>query len=119
VKFLVDRCAGRKVATWLRQTGHDVAEVVGPDPGDSELLARAVQEERVLITLDKHFLQLIFHRSSAHHGLIRLPDVPPAQRIDLLDRILSAHAAELQAGAVIAVRGERIRLSLAKSTPLP
>jgi predicted nuclease of predicted toxin-antitoxin system len=95
----------------LRQAGHDVAEVVGPDPGDSELLTRAVREERVLITLDKHFLQLIFHRSLPHHRLIRLPDVPPAQRIDLLDRILLAHTEDLESGSVIAVRGDRIRLS--------
>ncbi|HVR97350.1 MAG TPA: DUF5615 family PIN-like protein [Thermoanaerobaculia bacterium] len=76
MKFLVDRCAGRRVALWLREAGYDVAEVVGPDPGDLELLRRAAEEERVVVTLDKHFLQLVFHHAHAHRGLIRLPDVP-------------------------------------------
>jgi predicted nuclease of predicted toxin-antitoxin system len=88
---------------------------VGPDPGDLELLDRAAQEKRILITLDKHFLQLIFHRSQAHYGLVRLPDVPADQRILLLERILSTHAVELSHGAVIAVRGDRIRVSLTRA----
>lgn len=88
---------------------------MGPDPGDLELLERAGRENRILITLDKHFLQLIFHRSQAHSGLIRLPDVPVAQRILLLERILSSHAGDLARGAVIAVRGERIRVSLPRT----
>jgi predicted nuclease of predicted toxin-antitoxin system len=96
----------------LREKGHDVAEVVGPDPGDLELLERAVREGRILITLDKHFLQLIFHRSQPHSGLIRLPDVPAAERMLLLDRILGTHADDLDRGAIVSVRGERIRVSL-------
>jgi predicted nuclease of predicted toxin-antitoxin system len=112
VRFLVDRCAGRRVALWLREKGYDVAEVVGPDPGDLEILERAGQENRILITLDKHFVQLLFRRSQAYPGLIRLPDVPAAHRILLLERILSSHSEDLSRGAVIAVRGERIRVSL-------
>jgi predicted nuclease of predicted toxin-antitoxin system len=111
LRFLVDRCAGRRVALWLRDGGHDVAEVVGPDPGDAELLERAAREGRILITLDKHFLQLIFHRSRRHRGLIRLPDVPAPQRLVLLERILDTHAADLERGAVVAVRGARLRVS--------
>jgi predicted nuclease of predicted toxin-antitoxin system len=26
MKFLIDRCAGRLIADWLRQQGHDVVE---------------------------------------------------------------------------------------------
>lgn len=35
MKFLVDRCAGRRIATWLSEQGHDVilAESNEPDPG--------------------------------------------------------------------------------------
>jgi predicted nuclease of predicted toxin-antitoxin system len=114
VRFLVDRCAGRRLADWLRGQGYEVAEVVGPDPGDQELLDQANREERILITLDKHFLQLIFHRSRPHRGMVRLPDVPAAERISLLERVLATHAEDLARGAVISVRGERIRVSLAR-----
>lgn len=36
MKFLVDRCAGRRLAEWLRKQGHDAAESAerGEDPGD-------------------------------------------------------------------------------------
>jgi predicted nuclease of predicted toxin-antitoxin system len=111
VRFLVDRCAGRRVARWLRESGHDVAEVVGPDPGDLDLLQRAAREDRVLVTLDKHFSRLIFHAARPHRGMIRLPDIPVAQRIRLLKSVLRTHAAELSEAAVITIRGERIRVS--------
>jgi predicted nuclease of predicted toxin-antitoxin system len=40
MKFLLDRCAGRRLADWLRTQGHDVVESRerGPDPGDLTLL---------------------------------------------------------------------------------
>jgi len=40
MKFLVDRCAGRRLAEWLRTEGYDVvyAPALGPDPGDGALL---------------------------------------------------------------------------------
>ena len=43
MKFLVDRCAGRQLSTWLRHQGHDVLEArdLGEDPGDRALLEHA------------------------------------------------------------------------------
>lgn len=54
MKFLLDRCAGRRVATWLRTQGHDVVESYerGPDPGDQVLLNWAAAEARILVTID-------------------------------------------------------------------
>jgi len=117
MKFLIDRCAGSRIASWLRESGHDVAELVGPDPGDSEILDQAAREGRILITLDKHFSQLVYHHTRAHCGLIRLPDVPATRRIQLLARILEAHGEDLSQGAVIAVRGDRIRTSQPRGGP--
>ena len=84
MKFLVDRCAGATLARWLREKGYDVREAWGgnnPDPGDEELLAEAFADGRVLITLDKDFGALVFAQGASHCGLVRLPDVPAAQRI--------------------------------------
>ena len=46
MRFLIDRCAGRLIADWLRDEGHDVVESRerGVDPGDDLLLEWAVQE---------------------------------------------------------------------------
>jgi predicted nuclease of predicted toxin-antitoxin system len=54
MRFLVDRCAGRLIAKWLREQGHDVVESRerGPDPGDFTLLEWAAHESRILITID-------------------------------------------------------------------
>lgn len=50
MKFLIDRCAGRVVAKWLRAQGHDVVEATErePDPGDRVLLEWAASESRIL-----------------------------------------------------------------------
>jgi predicted nuclease of predicted toxin-antitoxin system len=113
LRFLIDRCAGRVLADWLRSEGHDVADSRewGEDPGDSEILRRAASEQRVLITMDKDFGGLVFFQHEAHYGLIRLPDVPARSRVAMIQQILESHAKDLEAGAIVTVRGSRIRVS--------
>ncbi|GIL11807.1 MAG: hypothetical protein BroJett038_05270 [Chloroflexota bacterium] len=41
------------------------------DPGDDEILARAYEERRILVTLDKDFGELAVVRGTAHAGIIR------------------------------------------------
>jgi len=47
VNFLIDHCAGTRLAAWLEANGHDVraAWEFDPDPGDAELLRVAAAEE--------------------------------------------------------------------------
>ena len=113
MKFLVDRCAGHRLAVWLEGEGHDVLEAssLGADPGDAALLQMAADQQRVTVTIDTDFGKLIFHGSAAHAGLVRLPDVPAAERIALMGQVLAGHAADLAAGAVVTVRGNRIRVA--------
>jgi predicted nuclease of predicted toxin-antitoxin system len=116
VKFLVDRCAGHLLAEWLRGTGHDVIESrdLGPDPGDEQLLQIAHSQARVLITIDTDFGRLIFREHQEQSGLVRLPDVPAAMRIQIMQQILHHHSGTLEAGRIITVRGGRIRISRSK-----
>jgi predicted nuclease of predicted toxin-antitoxin system len=113
VKFLVDRCAGQRVAGWLRTQGHDVVVAwdAGPDPGDAALLHWAAAEDRVLVTIDTDFGTLVYVQAVPHAGLVRLPDVPAAERIRLLAQVLERHAEALEAHAIITVRGGRIRVA--------
>lgn len=92
MRFIVDRCAGKRIAERLREQGHDVAVAWDeePDPGDAELLARAARENRVLVTMDKDFGEHVFARGSPHCGLVRLPDVPAARRVALMEAVLNA-----------------------------
>ena len=62
----------------LRQEGHDVLWIRESAPGsaDDAVLARAATEERLLITFDKDFGELVFRRGAkASHGVVlfRIP----------------------------------------------
>jgi predicted nuclease of predicted toxin-antitoxin system len=113
MKFLIDRCAGRLLADWLRNEGHDVVESreLGPDPGDRALLEWAAREARILITIDTDFGELIFVENLPHAGLVRLPDLPSHQRQLVMQDLLTRYKSDLEGAAIITVRGDRIRIS--------
>jgi predicted nuclease of predicted toxin-antitoxin system len=115
VRFLVDRCAGRRLADWLRQQGHDVKEARerSPDPGDAALLRMAADEKRILVTIDTDFGALVYLAGAAHSGIIRLPDVPAQTRIALMEQIFARHGEAELTGAIVTVTGRRIRFSAA------
>ena len=112
MRFLVDRCSGRRLTQWLEEQGHDTLDArdIGPDPGDRFLLELAASENGILVTMDKDFGELIHLHGRKHTGLIRLPDARMTQRIALVeDIILNHHALEEQ--AMITIRSGRIRIS--------
>ena len=113
MRFLVDRCAGRRLAERLRNDGHDVVEArtLGPDPGDRALLELAESTNRILITIDTDFGELIYLHDVPHAGLVRLPDVPVEQRITLVSEVIGRHRQALEEHAVVTIRGGRIRIS--------
>jgi predicted nuclease of predicted toxin-antitoxin system len=112
LKFLIDRCADQGLATWLETQGHDVrpAWQQDPDPGDRTLLRMAAGEDRILVTIDSDFGTLVYLLGAAHAGVIRLPDVPAADRIARMADLLDRHGSELP-GAIVAIRNGRIRIS--------
>ena len=113
MKFLVDRCAGRRLAEWLRSDGHDVLEArtLGPDPGDRALLELANSEDRILVTIDTDFGELVHLHDMPHAGLLRLPDVPAEQRSALVAEVVERHRQVLEDNAVVTIRGGRVRIS--------
>ncbi|MBN2578557.1 MAG: DUF5615 family PIN-like protein [Pirellulales bacterium] len=109
----MDRCAGKRLADWLRQQGHDALEsaALGPDPGDLALLEIAASDKRILVTIDTDFGELIFREKASHAGMVRLPDLPAEERILIFETLLKEHSNEMETGAVITVRGNRVRIS--------
>jgi len=63
MRFLANENVPLDAVSALRETGHDIVWVRTDAPGssDEDILARAVSEERVLITFDKDFGELAFH----------------------------------------------------------
>ena len=115
MKFFVDRCAGRRLAEWLRRPDHDVrkAREFSPDPGDAALLRLAAQEGRILVTIDTDFAALVYLAGATHAGIIRLPDVPALARIALMQHILARHGEADLASAIVTVKGSRVRFTRA------
>ncbi|MBW1691626.1 MAG: DUF5615 family PIN-like protein [Deltaproteobacteria bacterium] len=74
MKILLDACVWGGTRKYLESSGHDVvwAGDWPEDPGDEEILARAHNEGRILVTLDKDFGELAIIHEIAHSGIIRL-----------------------------------------------
>ena len=110
----MDACAGRKLAGWLADQGHDVvfADELGTDPGDRALLELAAAQTKVVVTIDMDFGELVFLHGAAHAGLIRLPDVPAVKRVALMKEILRRCSEALSRHAVVTASGQRIRVSI-------
>lgn len=114
MRFLIDRCAGRRLTDWLSNDGHDpvYSGDLGPDPGDLALLQRAVSEKRILVTIDTDFGHLVYRDGEVHCGIVRLPDVRVDRRIELMETVIERYGSQLQKGAMVTVRGEKIRVSV-------
>ena len=62
LRVLVDVGVGRAAEGWLRQHGHDTQSVRDRDPRmeDADILSWAVNEQRLVVTMDKDFGELVF-----------------------------------------------------------
>ena len=62
MKFLADECCETSVVDALRTDGHDVLYAMESMRGatDEDLLTRAFAEERILLTEDKDFGELVY-----------------------------------------------------------
>ncbi len=78
------------MALWLRELQHDVVSVYHEARGldDDRVLQRAIAEDRILITNDKDFGEMIFREGKFHQGivLLRLEDERPSNKIRILER---------------------------------
>jgi predicted nuclease of predicted toxin-antitoxin system len=112
MKFVVDECTGSKVAQWLRKEGHDVISIFDDARGsdDDQVLALAHNEDRVLITGDKDFGELIFREGRSHHGviLLRLTNPNPANHISALERLFLQNQPLIDQFIVVTDAGIRV-----------
>jgi predicted nuclease of predicted toxin-antitoxin system len=112
--FLADENIDQCIVDRLRVEGHDVLCVADLDPGidDEEVLALARDGERVLITSDKDFGELVFRQGRAAAGvlLLRLAGLDPAGKAEAVASAVRDHADELRgAFAVVSPGLVRIR----------
>ena len=98
--------------TMLCELGHDVlsASETYPSATDEVLLALALEEERVIITLDKDFGELVFLRRMPHTCIIRFVGMPVREQVAAMRDLISTHSESMGSGALIVVTPTRIRV---------
>ena len=99
MKLFLDTCVSGLALNFLKSAGHDViwSAEWESDPGDDEILLRAQQEERILVTIDKDFGELVYRlrRISAGVLLMRLAGLSPAGKAELVSSVIREHGEEL------------------------
>jgi len=97
MRFLADENFPGDAVLALTAAGHDVAwvRVDGPGSPDTDVLRRAVEEGRVLLTFDKDFGELAWRAGlPAHCGIVlfRLPMSLPDDAGRVIGAILDARS---------------------------
>ncbi|MFQ6134162.1 MAG: DUF5615 family PIN-like protein [Armatimonadota bacterium] len=114
MRFLVDMPVSPAVARWLQEQGHDAvhASSLGLErASDSELLARALDDDRVVVTADTDFPHLLALSAAQAPGVIlfRGGDYTARDMTELLARVLAAVPQDELTRSVCVVDRRRIR----------
>jgi predicted nuclease of predicted toxin-antitoxin system len=82
VRWLADECVSAALVVGLRAAGHDVVYMadIAPSESDTAVLARARADDRLLLTEDKDFGDLVFRRGGGVLGLVLLR-IEPALKV--------------------------------------
>ncbi len=113
MRFLLDVCASsRALYAFLEEDGHDVVSVVARDltASDSDILAMALEEDRILVTEDKDFGELVFVRRASHGPIVRLVELTVAEQVAAMRDLLKHHSSQLTGQVLITVGRGRVRI---------
>lgn len=114
MKFLIDENVEFKVADFLKTSGHNIKVISRDYPNalaDQEVLNIAKTEERILITNDRDFGELIFKKKLSHSGVIylKLGFASTAEdKIKWLKRILVSYEDSLNKFIVVRKSGIKV-----------
>jgi len=96
LRFLVDVGVGKGIERYLREEGYDTKAVRDIDPRmeDEEIIRTAVTENRMVITMDKDFGELVYHSSMEHSGvlLLRLEDATGTEKLQVVKHIMKNYS---------------------------
>ena len=120
MKFLADMGISPKTRLFLKELGYDAVHLLDeqlhklPDPA---ILEKARQEERILLTHDLDFAELVSASGARLPSVIifRLRNMRPDNVNRHLEQIIRSYSREIEQGAIISVSEGQIRL---RSLPL-
>lgn len=114
MRFIVDECTGPAVASWLKDSGHEVFSVYDEARGmsDNDIIRKAHKEEWILITNDKDFGEMVYRDRRLHRGviLLRLEDERSASKIKALSRLLASYSDRISETFLV-VTEQRVRFA--------
>ncbi|MBI2529486.1 MAG: DUF5615 family PIN-like protein [Candidatus Rokubacteria bacterium] len=115
MRFLADMGVDVRVVDWLRRAGHDAVHLREEGlqrPPDEAIFAKALHEERIVLTFDLDFGELaaLVGSAPARVILFRLHNTRPARVIERLGAVLEASGEALERGVVIIVEDARHRI---------
>lgn len=117
MKFLADEGVDKSIVQELRERGYDVFYVIEETRAlsDEEVLKIASAGNRILITKDKDFGELIFRLNQAHAGVIlmRLEGLTTKERADLVSVLIMKHGNQLLNSFTV-IQKDIIRIRSAK-----
>jgi predicted nuclease of predicted toxin-antitoxin system len=120
VRWLVDECVDTQLVHHLRQAGHDVMYVaeLTPHASDEDVLILAEGEQRILLTDDKDFGDLVFRQAKQVPGivLVRIDSWRRTLRIQRLQAAIEKFGSELF-GRYTVVEEVRFRSRLLRAVP--
>ena len=117
MKLLFDESCPKSAAERLRELGHDAvhtSEINLSGAPDPDVIARALADKRVLITLDADFHSLLALSGASAPTTIRIraERLKGADCAELVARVTAACAADIDLGAAISVDLQRVRVRL-------
>ncbi len=96
LKFLIDVGVGKGIENYLHAEGYDIKAVRDIDPclEDEKIIRTAFLENRMVITMDKDFGELVYHSLMEHSGvlLLRLEDANGSKKLKVLKFIIENYS---------------------------
>jgi predicted nuclease of predicted toxin-antitoxin system len=115
MKFLADMGISPRVVKELRQKGHDAVHLM--DEGlnrlpDGEVLGKTLRENRILLTHDLDFGELLAASGGSLPSVIifRLKDMRPANVSRHLFSVINQQSEALSRGAICSVTEQKVRV---------
>lgn len=115
MKLLLDQGLPRSSASLLRQLGYDaihVGEIGFATAEDRDILKRALEEQRIVVTLDADFHALLALSGAVSPSVIRIriEGLRANDVTNLLGQVLEQWGELLASGAVLTIQSDKIRM---------
>ena len=121
MRFLLDENVSYRVCPHLKAAGHDavhVDEIGLASTEDRVVAARARDEDRILVSCDHDFVQILFASGDTRPSLLLMREVDTLPSAEIASLLLAAMSPQLKellsAGAIATITSDRVRVR-----PLP